>query len=104
MRLRPRRMHLAPSLLWLAIVLGGCGDDGATSPPTDASTDAASDAAVARVDAGAIDASPLPPDLGCYTLPRTHVEILNACTTAESIDKTPVTPLLRPDGTLPPLP
>lgn len=44
------------------------------------------------------------PDLGCVRTPRTHVEILNACTEAQSVDKRPVLPLLRSDGTLPPLP
>lgn len=44
------------------------------------------------------------PDLGCYRDPRTHIELINACTTAQSIDKTPVLPLLNKDGTLPPLP
>lgn len=48
-------------------------------------------------------ASPAP-DLGCVRSPRTHVEILNACTDAQSVDKRAVLPLLRPDGTLPPLP
>ena len=45
-----------------------------------------------------------PDDLSCSTDPRTHVEILNACTRAQSVDKRPVLPLLRSDGTLPPLP
>lgn len=44
------------------------------------------------------------PDLACIESPRTHVEILNACTSAQSIEKRPVLPLLRSDGTLPPLP
>lgn len=43
-------------------------------------------------------------DLACIVRPRTHVEILNACTNAQSIEKRPVLPLLRSDGTLPPLP
>lgn len=43
-------------------------------------------------------------DLGCYPNPQTHVEILNACTPAQAVDKTVTLPLLRPDGTLPPLP
>lgn len=43
-------------------------------------------------------------DLGCYARPQTHVELLNACTAAQSLDKRPVLPLLRRDGTLPPLP
>lgn len=40
----------------------------------------------------------------CVPSPRTHVEILNACTDAQSVNKRVVLPLLRPDGTLPPLP
>lgn len=44
------------------------------------------------------------PDLACVQSPRTHVELLNACTSAQSVDKRPVLPLLRSDGTLPPLP
>jgi hypothetical protein len=55
--------------------------------------------------------SEAPPDLAapaaemrCVPSPRTHVEILNACTDAQSVNKRVVLPLLRPDGTLPPLP
>jgi hypothetical protein len=46
------------------------------------------------------------PDLGtaCSTNPMTHVELLNACTTADSVDKTPFYPTLAPNGELPPLP
>lgn len=40
----------------------------------------------------------------CTMNPMTHVEIINACTDAEKIDKKPVLPLLKPDGSLPPLP
>ncbi len=40
----------------------------------------------------------------CNMNPMTHVEIINACTDAEKIDKQPVLPLLNPDGSLPPLP
>lgn len=43
-------------------------------------------------------------DLGCYAKPQTHIELLNACTTAQSIDKQPGLPLLGSDGKLPPLP
>lgn len=63
--------------------------------------------------AGCPDEPPLPvtdlgspggDDLGCYVAPVTHLEIINACTGAQSLTKQPVLPLLRPDGTLPPLP
>jgi hypothetical protein len=40
----------------------------------------------------------------CSTNPATHLELINACTNAAHEDKTPVLPLLRADGTLPPLP
>lgn len=53
---------------------------------------------------GADDLARPAADLGCYARPRTHRELLNACTTAQSVEKQPVLPLLRPDGTLPPLP
>lgn len=40
----------------------------------------------------------------CFANPRTHFEIINACTDAVRIVKTPALPLLSPDGGLPPLP
>jgi hypothetical protein len=40
----------------------------------------------------------------CYMNPMTHVEIINACTDAEKIDKQSKPPLQNPDGSLPPLP
>jgi hypothetical protein len=40
----------------------------------------------------------------CFTNPMTYLEIINACTTAEAIDLSPVLPLLGPDGGLPALP
>lgn len=49
-------------------------------------------------------ASPAAVDLGCYAQPQTHIELLNACTSAQSIAKQPVLPLRRSDGSLPPLP
>lgn len=55
-------------------------------------------------DAGARPDSGSRPDLSCFANPTTHIEIINACTPAQALDKTPVLPLLRPDGTLPPLP
>jgi hypothetical protein len=44
----------------------------------------------------------MPPD--CYMNPKTHLEIINACTDAQAFDKNPKLPLLLPDGGLPPLP
>ena len=76
-------------LMLLALGLapaGGCGDGTKTVEPT---PDAPPD-------------SPPPPD--CYTNPTTHEEIINACTTAQSVEKEVDLPLLNEDGSLPPLP
>ena len=40
----------------------------------------------------------------CVENPTTHRELINACTTAQKIEKNPVLPLLQSDGGLPPLP
>lgn len=77
-----------------ALALAACGDDVATQ------RDGAVDAPAG--DAGIVDADTT--DASCFMNPQTHVEIINACTTAEKIDRQPVLPLLNPDGTLPPLP
>lgn len=78
------RTILATSLLFGFAI--GCDDD----------VDPVVDAAVP--DAG-MPAAPM-----CFEDPTTHLEIINACTTATSVTKVPVTPLLNADGTLPPLP
>lgn len=39
----------------------------------------------------------------CFQNPKTHFEIINACTNAVKITKTPTLPKLLPDGGLPPL-
>ncbi len=55
------------------------------------------------------DAAPIPdagvgPDAACFTNPQSHYEIINACTNAQSVDKTATLPLTLSDGGLPPLP
>lgn len=40
----------------------------------------------------------------CFMNPKTHLEIINACTDAVKITKNPTLPLLLPDGGLPPTP
>lgn len=67
-------------------VAAACGDDGGAQPK-DAGIDAAG-----------------PPDAACFENPTTHLEIINACTTAQKVFKTPSLPLRNPDGSLPPLP
>jgi hypothetical protein len=39
----------------------------------------------------------------CFMNPKTHLEIINACTNAVKITKNPVLTKLYPDGGLPPL-
>jgi hypothetical protein len=78
--------------LALAVVLvAACGDDGPAVVPADARP----------TDAGTDPDAATPP---CFTNPHTHLEIINACTSAERIYKTSNPPLLLPDGGLPPLP
>jgi hypothetical protein len=77
-----RALLVALSLAFAA----ACSEDGAAKPK----------------DAG-IDASG-PPDASCFENPQTHVEIINACTTAQKVVKKPNLPLLQPGGVLPPLP
>ncbi len=55
-----------------------CADGGTMGPPADAGT--------------------------CFANPTTHEEIINQCTTAVGVAKSPVLPLLLADGGLPPLP
>jgi hypothetical protein len=43
------------------------------------------------------------PEPDCYEHPKTHHEIINACTTAMKIEKHPNLKGLNPDGTLPTL-
>jgi hypothetical protein len=59
------------------------------------------DAAANREDAGS-DSDAVVPD--CYTNPKNYLEIINACTDAEKVDKHPDLPRLLADGGLPDLP
>ena len=53
---------------------------------------------------GGVDAG-LPADAGtCFPSPSTHRELINQCTTALGVAKSPVLPLVLADGGLPPLP
>jgi hypothetical protein len=88
--------------LLLALVAPGAGGCEATDKTTaeDRKDSAAEDAGEAA-DAGD-DQDGGTPD--CFENPRTHEELINACTNAEKIEKQPTLPLLLRDGGLPPLP
>lgn len=63
---------------------------------------ACSDSAAVPHDAAPLDAGPA--DAACFTDPKTHNEIINACTSAVKVYKDSRPPLMRPDGSLPALP
>ncbi|MBX3261559.1 MAG: hypothetical protein KF782_17885 [Labilithrix sp.] len=54
---------------------------------------------------GGFDAGTLPDGApkDCFDDPKTHFEIINACTNATRIEKNPTLSKLLPDGGLPPL-
>jgi hypothetical protein len=80
-------MSLRAILIALPLVFStSCGDD-APDQPQDAGIDA-----------------PATLDASCFENPTTHEEIINACTTAQKVEKKPNLPLRNPDGTLPQLP
>jgi hypothetical protein len=76
-----------------ALALGCGGDD-------DKIGERKPDAQVA--DSGVADAKP-DAGPGCTRVPA-HGDIINAATDSETVDKQPALPLLKSDGTLPPLP
>ena len=51
-----------------------------------------------------VDAMVAPADANCIDNPTTSDELMNACTTADKVDKHPTLPLTLPDGGLPTLP
>ena len=96
-----RKTFLGLALAALSLGLAACGGGGSDSPDAMQIVQPA-DAAVADAPPGTPDANQA--DADCITNPTTHLEIINACTTAQRVDKHPDLPLLNPDGTLPPLP
>jgi len=89
----------------LSIGAVACGDDDEPAP-TPAAGKGGSGAAGARAGASGSQAgsggSGETPD--CYEAPKTHLELINACTDAEKVEVDPDLPLLEPNGELPPLP
>lgn len=93
-RLRHLLYLVCALLVALAIVTTtACDDDSGTTPADMAHTTGADMA----MTGGTMD-------MGCFMNPTTHVQIINACTTAQSYDKTPYYPAAAPNGVLPPLP
>ena len=86
------------SILVVLLLAAGCDNGSAVKEPEPAPTSNVPDAGGGP---GAADGGDAGPD--CFTNPKTHFEIINACTNATKIAKNPVLPKLLPDGGLPPL-
>ena len=113
-------MRKLPSILLLSLFAAvACSDDDKQRTPTfgpgaDAGLDSSIPATTVPPDAGpssdgttaalpVTDGAVLARD--CIPAPTSaYLELINACTDAEKVDKNPVLPLLQPDGGLPPLP
>jgi hypothetical protein len=109
-----KAFHIVTSFAFLACfcaaaVVAGCDSSSGDAPHDTPKDSGAADTGTAdggnpmndgSTGDGATDSGPP----SCYTNPRTHYEIINACTDAQSFDKNPRLPLLQPDGSLPPLP
>ena len=108
---------LAASTFGGALALGACGGDslpsdaqsassttgdGPTTTTAASSTSSGGTGGAASTTATGVGGGGGAPD--CTSNPMTHVEIINACTTADEIDKMSTLPLLGPNGELPPLP
>jgi len=95
---------IASSVLYIACD----SSDSAVKEPTLASDSGrlADGAPIPVPDAGLLPDGALPDGApgDCFLNPKTHFEIINACTDAVRITKNPTLPLLLTDGGLPPLP
>jgi len=92
------------SRLWTTVLLAsalGC------TPSAGQASSTADSGGSSPIDAGdaAKDGPGTPPAPTCFTNPHTYLEIINACTDAQAIDKTDdLSPMTLPDGALRPLP
>jgi hypothetical protein len=78
------------------VLLAACEGDGVHETPP-----AGTDSGSPQEGGAGGDGAPAP---DCVADPRSHVEIINACTDSQKFDKSPNLPLLLADGGLPPLP
>lgn len=98
-RRSPLHLLLALALSLLAAAATACSDSNST-PTSDSGTTSNPDGGLGGGDGGTI------PDAGCYAGPindsTPYTDIINACTSAKGIAKTPKLPTYA-DGGLPPL-
>ena len=95
------------ALLFTMLFLAACDDSSssAVKEPAPSSTSTSTPPGGDGGPGGLPDAG-TNPDGGpkdCFDNPKTHYEIINACTNATRIAKNPVLPKLLSDGGLPPL-
>ncbi|MBK8215418.1 MAG: hypothetical protein IPK71_16885 [Myxococcales bacterium] len=101
-----RDTRLSPLMFVVPVVLTGlalaaCDDTSIKESTVDARAPAPRTSPTTEPsDSGLSDGGPK----DCFDDPKTHAEIINACTTAVRIAKNPVLPKLLPDGGLPPVP
>ncbi len=87
-----------------AVALVACDDSSNAVKETPIGTDSGpSNDSGPTPDSGGIDSGGDGGPGDCVQNPKTHLEIINACTNATKIPKNPVLPKLLPDGGLPPL-
>jgi hypothetical protein len=86
-------------ILFGAVVMSACDGETPSDTGASSSSSSSSSASSSSGEGGAGGAGG-----GCVSDPKTHVEIINACTDAEKVGKVVNLPLLNADGTLPPLP
>lgn len=84
--------YLLPICFVMVSLVGACGDE---TPSTSGTSSSSSSSGAGGEGGGGPD---------CHSDPKTHIEIINACTDAEKVDKVVNLPLLEADGSLPPLP
>jgi hypothetical protein len=87
----------------VSLVYVACDDSGDNAIKEPATPEAGAPADGALPD-GALPDGALPDGApaDCVMNPKTHIEIINACTDAVKVQKNPTLPLLYPDGGLPP--
>jgi hypothetical protein len=83
------------------LALASCGNDDATMVSNMPSGSGGTDVGTGNGNGnGGSSAETDPPP--CVENPVTHLEIINACTSAVGVRKSPELTLLNPDGSLPP--
>jgi len=100
MTMKTSRRIAVPAVLAVSLALGGCSDDSRKTGDSTVLTHA-DGGSKPTVDAKVGSDAQAPE---CYQDPKTHAEIINACTTAQFVDKTPFYPAKAPNGVLPALP